>query len=126
MAERHLVAHVPGEVDETFRKYDTDKSNSLDSAELKHVMQDLREQAGNQDPVTDEEVKYVIGVADEKGDGKIDRLEIMKLTYAVAAWSYTILSYPILSYTILYYTILPVLLRALWAFSRGREGEQRR
>jgi sodium/potassium/calcium exchanger 2 len=60
MAELHLVAHVSGEVDETFKKYDTDNSNSLDKSELKKVMQELREQAGNKETVSDEDVDGMI------------------------------------------------------------------
>lgn len=60
MAELHLVSHVRGEVDDTFKKYDTDKSNTLDKSELKKVLQELREQAGSNDQVTDEQVDTMI------------------------------------------------------------------
>lgn len=69
MAELHLVAHVSGEVDETFKKYDTDNSDTLDKSELKKVMQELRDQAGNKDAVSDDDVdKMMTEIA-----GKIKR-----------------------------------------------------
>ena len=66
MAELHLVAHVSGEVDETFKKYDADKSNSLDKSELKKVMQELREQAGSKEKVSDEDVDKMIDEISKK------------------------------------------------------------
>jgi len=56
-AEVHMVSHIPGSVNQTFKRVDTDGSGALCRDELKQVLQDLREKAGG-DPglVTDDAV----------------------------------------------------------------------
>jgi Ca2+/Na+ antiporter len=67
MAELHLVSHVSGEVVDTFKKYDTDNSNSLDKSELTKVMQDLRDEAGDKDTkVTEKEIDDMISDISKK------------------------------------------------------------
>ena len=67
MAELHLVSHVRGEVDETFKKYDADNSGTLDSGELKKVLEDLRVEAGgSKDEVKDDDVKKMLAEISEK------------------------------------------------------------
>ena len=41
-AELHLVAHVPGNVESTFRRVDRDKSGKLERDEIKQVLNELR------------------------------------------------------------------------------------
>eukprot|EP01047_Picozoa_sp_COSAG01_P059186 COSAG01_NODE_7073_length_3366_cov_10.407407_2_plen_547_part_01 len=45
-AELHLISHIPGSVDETFKKVDADKSGTLTGDEMKKVLQQLRVEAG--------------------------------------------------------------------------------
>jgi Ca2+-binding EF-hand superfamily protein len=56
-AELHMVSHIQGDVDETFKRVDVDGSGSLDREELKKVLIELRVKAGgNAVSVTDDDV----------------------------------------------------------------------
>ena len=58
-AELHLVAHVPGNVDQTFLEVDKDNNGYLDLEEIKEVISQLRRQAGDTKEVTDAEAREV-------------------------------------------------------------------
>jgi Ca2+/Na+ antiporter len=58
-AELHLVSHVPGNVDHTFQRCDTDGSGYLEPVEIKAVLNELRVAAGGEANVTDEMVAKV-------------------------------------------------------------------
>lgn len=55
-AELHLVSHVPGEVDDVFRKFDQDGSGCLSRDEMKQVINELRAEAGDTVEATDAEI----------------------------------------------------------------------
>lgn len=57
MAELHLVSHVPGNVDHTFQRCDTDGSGYLERDEIQAVLTELRRSAGDEREVTDEMVE---------------------------------------------------------------------
>ena len=67
MAELHLVAHVRGDVDDTFKAFDDDSSGTLDKSELRKVLEDLRVKAGGKkEDVTDADVDEMLGEIAEK------------------------------------------------------------
>ena len=72
-------------VRELFEKHDSDSSDSLDEAQMKTFMEEyvhtIPEYAEKH--VSDEEVKYVMAIADSLGDGAVEAEEI---TEAVAVW----------------------------------------
>lgn len=55
-AELHLVSHIPGNVDHTFQRCDTDGSGYLEPNEIKAVLNELRVAAGGVPDTTDEMV----------------------------------------------------------------------
>jgi|EP01043_Picozoa_sp_COSAG02_P026385 Ca2+-binding EF-hand superfamily protein len=58
-AELHLVSHVPGNVDQTFQEVDKDSNGYLDAEEIKEVISQLRQQAGDSREITLAEVEDV-------------------------------------------------------------------
>ena len=86
-AHRRPVRVVQEEqkVRELFEKHDSDSSDSLDEAQMKTFMEEyvhtIPEYAEKH--VSDEEVKYVMAIADSLGDGAVEAEEI---TEAVAVW----------------------------------------
>jgi Ca2+-binding EF-hand superfamily protein len=66
-------------IDEAFKKFDTDKSNSLDKEQLRACLEELN----SGEPVTDEEVEHVMTKGDVLGDGVLRRIEFL---VALAAW----------------------------------------
>ena len=66
-AELHLVSHVPGSVDQTFRRVDTDNSGKLERDEIRQVLNDLRGTVeGSEGCVTDEMVNEIFKEIAEK------------------------------------------------------------
>ena len=58
-AELHLVAHVQGDVDDVFRKIDTDGNGHLDREEIKQVINELRAEAGDVQEATDKDIDAI-------------------------------------------------------------------
>ena len=79
------VVQEEQKVRELFEKHDSDSSDSLDEAQMKTFMEEyvhtIPEYAEKH--VSDEEVKYVMAIADSLGDGAVEAEEI---TEAVAVW----------------------------------------
>lgn len=61
------------EIMEAFRCFDRDGSGSLDSKELKHILQTMG------DKLTEEEADMMVMEADKDGDGDIDYAEFVKV-----------------------------------------------
>ena len=55
-AELHLVAHVQGDVDDVFRRFDADGSGHLDRHEIKQVVNELRAEAGDVQEASDQDI----------------------------------------------------------------------
>ena len=55
-AELHLVAHVQGDVDDVFRRFDADGSGHLDRHEIKLVVNELRAEAGDVQEASDQDI----------------------------------------------------------------------
>ena len=66
-------------IDAVFSKYDTDKSQTLDFAEVKNVIQSAFTQLGATKSVTDDDVKKFVGAVDKNHDYKITKMELFEI-----------------------------------------------
>ena len=66
-------------VDAVFDKYDTDKSNSLDSNEVYNLINDALTHMKSNRKVTQAEVNQFIAAVDKSGDKKIQKPELYEI-----------------------------------------------
>lgn len=65
-------------VDQTFEKYDTDKSGTLDEKELTFFFNDLFKTLGMKDTVTKQQSLEAIKSIDQNSDGSVDKQELFE------------------------------------------------
>lgn len=66
-------------INAVFDKYDVDKSQTLDFAEVKNVVADAFKQLGATRAVTDDDVKKFVGAVDKNHDYKITKVELFEI-----------------------------------------------
>ncbi len=66
-------------VDAVFGKYDTDHSNSLESAEVLNLINDALNHMKANRQVTQQEVGQFVQAVDKSGDGKIQKAELFEI-----------------------------------------------
>lgn len=66
-------------IDAVFSIYDTDKSQTLEFAEVKKLINDAYKKLKNNREVTDEEVKKFGQQVDINADGKITKMELFNI-----------------------------------------------
>lgn len=71
------------EIQELFLKYDAKMNGKLDDGELKKMLTDLDTSTPPGTEPSDEEVKFIMSVADWDASGKIEKSEI---SYVISAW----------------------------------------
>lgn len=63
-------------VNAVFDAYDTDKSGTLETGEVKNLINDALKHMGQPRQVTDNEVKQFVSAVDKNSDGKIAKTEL--------------------------------------------------
>lgn len=66
-------------VEEIFKKYDTDKSGTIEVHELAQVVKDIFMAKGGDKQVKEADVKRVMTALDTNGDGKLSKEEFFVL-----------------------------------------------
>ena len=79
MAQKPTDDQLKLAVDAIFKKYDTDNSESLDTQEVKHIINDSFKNMGTSKNASDEEVKRFLGAVDQNSDGKINKQELFAI-----------------------------------------------
>ena len=66
-------------IDGVFNKYDVDKNNTLDEAELKKVLSDAFSQLGATRGVNESDIKKFRSAVDKNNDGKVTKVELFEI-----------------------------------------------
>lgn len=72
------------EITRIFKAYDTNNSGKLEEDQVKKLLTDMDSSTPPNTPPSDDELKFIIKVADKAQDGCLEREE---LEYAIRAWS---------------------------------------